>query len=288
MADSVFLSYDQAALDYEYDNQAKVPNWAEVRKQLAADSEATRAAFDCHLDQRYGPHPRQVLDVFPTEGDGPHPVHLFIHGGYWQRNDKSGSSYVARTLVPAAYLTVVTNYGLIPDVTMDTVVEHCRAALEWVYRNAAGFGGDPARISVSGHSAGGHLITMLMATDWAARGLPADVIKAGCSISGIYDLEPVRLTSQNAAMALTAEEGRRNSPALLPPPATGRLLLAVGDKEGPEFHRQADLQAQAWNNGRAICAVMDVPGQDHFSMAAQVGEPASALSQALLAHLRDR
>lgn len=286
MPTPVFLTYDQAALDYQYDNQAKVPNWAEVRKQLTAGSEAARAAFTCRLDERYGAHPRQVLDVFIPEGPGPHPVHLFIHGGYWQRNDKSGSSYVARSLVPAGYLTVVTNYGLIPDVSMGTLVEHCRAALAWVFQHAAALGGDPAQITLSGHSAGGHLVALLMATDWAARGLPADVIKAGCSISGIYDLEPVRLSSQNAGMQLSPAEAARNSPALLPAPHGARLLLAVGALEGPEFHRQAEALEAAWNRQHQICTVLDVAGQDHFSMAAQVGAPASALSQALLAHIR--
>jgi arylformamidase len=285
MGQPIFLTYDRAALDREYDNQAKVPNWAEVRNRLAAESEQARTAFDCRIDQPYGDSLRERLDIFLPPGPGPHPVHLFIHGGYWQRNDKAGSSYVAKVLVPAGVLTMVINYGLIPTVTMGTLVQQCRNAVVWAYRNAAAFGGDPARLTVSGHSAGGHVAAMLLATDWTALGLPATTVKACCGISGIYDLEPVRLCFANDVMQLTVDDVRRNSPSLLPPPAAGDLLLAVGSTEGPEFHRQAEALAGAWRRPGLRVETLDVAGQDHFTMAAQLGDPQSAVSRAVLAQI---
>jgi len=210
---------------------------------------------------------------------------VFIHGGYWQRNDKSGSSYVAGPLVAAGAVSVVINYPLIPTVSMDQVVASCRAAVGWVYRNATSFGGDPGRISVSGHSAGGHLAAMLLATDWTALGLPADVVKAAVGVSGLYDLEPVRLCFVNEVMQLDEGAVGRNSPALLPAPRSGRLLLTVGSTEGPEFHRQVDALAGAWRPTGLLVAVLDLPGEDHFSMAAQLGDPASVLTRAVVALL---
>lgn len=284
MGNLVFLNYDRAALDREYDNQKKVPNYAASRERQAAASQAVRASFPCRLDVAYGEAPRERLDIFLPSGGEPAPVHVFIHGGYWQRNDKSGSSFVARTLVPVGAACVVLNYPLVPSVTLDAVVGACRRAVAWLYRNASSFQGDPERLSVSGHSAGGHLAAMLLATDWAAYGLPAGVVKTACGISGLYHLEPVRLCYLNDVLQLDEPATRRNSPVLLKPPPSGQLLLAVGGEEGPEFHRQVTALAAAW--GPAIpCQVLDLPGQDHFSLVEQLGDPDAALSRALVSFL---
>src|SRR5437899_10167328 len=123
------------------------------------------------------------------------------------------------------------NYALIPTVQMAELVSQCRASIAWVHRHAASFGGDPRRIFVSGHSAGGHLVAMLMSTDWGSEGLPADVIKAGCGISGLYDLEPIRLCYLNDVLSLTPETARLHSPIHHPPSHAGPLLLTVGALE---------------------------------------------------------
>jgi arylformamidase len=153
----------------------------------------------------------------------------------------------------------------------------------WVYENARSFGGDAQRLFVSGHSAGGHLAAMLMSTDWPAfAGLPADVIKAGCGISGLYDLEPIRLCYLNADLRLGPEQARRNSPIHTVPARSGPLLLAVGGLEGAEYHRQTDELALAWQKRGLVCEVMDMAGQNHFTIADQLTDPASELSRAIL------
>jgi arylformamidase len=285
MGDLIFRGYDREALDREYDNRAKVANAAEVLAWYARESEATRGKLECRLDVPYGSHPGETLDIFPAAGataDGA-PVHVFIHGGYWHRLDKGDFSYVARGFVPAGAAIVVINYALIPTVDMDELVRQCRAALAWVHGNARTFGGDPARVSVSGHSAGGHLVAMLMATDWAAfAGLPAEVVSAGCAISGLYDLEPIRLCYLNDVLALTPDDVRRHSPVLLAPARPTPLLLAVGAREGPEYHRQTEDLAAAWRRRGTPCEVMDMRGHDHFSIAVQLGDPSSELSRAIL------
>jgi len=131
-------------------------------------------------------------------------------------------------------------------------------------------------------SAGGHLVAMLMATDWSAFGAPVDVVKGGCGISGLYDLEPIRLCYLNDVLKLSDDDVRRNSPVLLPAPRAGALLLAVGELEGPEYHRQTDDLATAWRKHGFNPEVMRMPGDDHFSIAAKLGDPASALSRAIL------
>jgi arylformamidase len=282
MTTSVYREYDQQALDAEYNNREKVEDSADWISRYAIASAETRATLECRLDLAYGTHPGEMLDVFPARGTRA-PVHVFVHGGYWQRLDKFDSSFVARGLQPTGAAVVVINYALIPTVNMDELVRQCRAAIAWVHRHAPSFGGDPNRIYVSGHSAGGHLVAMLMSTDWKAfGGLPADVIKGGCGISGLYDLEPIRLSFLNEVLKLTQESARRNSPVHCPPPRSGPLLLTVGGLEGPEYRRQTEEQAAVWRSRGLPCQVIDMPRHHHFSIVAELEDPGSTLSRLLL------
>jgi arylformamidase len=281
MGTPIFRGYDREALDREYDNRRKVPNAVEVLTWYAGESEAARRAMHWRIDEPYGTTPGERLDVLPAARTGS-PVQVFIHGGYWHRLDKADFSYVARAFAPSGAAVVVINYTLMPGVTMDELVQQCRASIAWVYRNAASFGGDRSRIFISGHSAGGHLVAMLMATDWSAFGAPVDIVKGGCGISGLYDLDPIRLCYLNDILKLSEEDARRNSPMLLPAPRAGSLLLAVGEREGPEYHRQTDDLAIAWRKQGFESQVMHLPRDDHFSIAAKLGDPASTLSRAIL------
>src|SRR5437899_1782114 len=284
MAKSVYRDYDQHALDAEYNNREKVKESADWLSRYAVASAEARTALDCRLDLAYGAHPGERLDVFPARG-GPAPVHVFIHGGYWHRLDKSDSSFVARAFQPSGAAVVVVNYALIPTVDMDGLLRQCRASIVWVHRNAASFGGDPNRIFVSGHSAGGHLAAMLMSTDWSAfAGLRADVIKAGCGISGLYDLEPIRLSYLNEVLKLTPETARRLSPVHCPPARSGPLLLAVGELEGPEYHRQGEEMAAIWRTRRLPCQALDMPAHNHFTILGELEDPGPTLSRFLLRH----
>jgi arylformamidase len=283
MGETVFLGYDQAALDREYDNRGKVVNYAEYLARYPAESARTRDTLPARLDLRYGPDPGEALDLFLPAGHGPWPVHVFVHGGYWRALGKADFSFVARAFQPAGVLLAVIDYALIPTVDMDELVRQVQASVAWLHRNAAALGGDPGRITVSGHSAGGHLAAMLMSTDWGPfAGLPADVVKAGCGISGLYDLEPIRLSYLNETLGLTAETARRNSPVHRVPAAAGRLLLAVGEKEGDEYHRQTESLAAAWRRRGLSVDVMDMAGHDHFSIITELGDPGTTLGRAIL------
>lgn len=283
MGQAIFLGYDREALDREYDNRRKVADFADYLTRYATESAAARREFPCRLDVRYGPSAGETLDIFPAPGSAAAPVHVFVHGGYWRAMDKADFSYVARAFRPAGAAVVVINYALLPSVDMDELVRQCRAAVAWVYRNARSFGGDAQRLFASGHSAGGHLAAMLMSTDWPAfAGLPADVIKAGCGISGLYDLEPIRLCYLNADLRLTPEQARRSSPIHTVPARSGPLLLAVGGLEGAEYHRQTDDLALAWQKRGLACEVIDMPGLNHFAIADQLNDPGRELSRAIL------
>src|SRR5262245_17581798 len=284
MSTPIFREYDRAALDREYDNRQKVANSAELLAWYATESERTRRTLPCRLDVAYGPSAAETLDVFLPRAAGA-PVQIFIHGGYWHRLDKADFSYVARGFVPGGAAVVVINYALMPTVDMDELVRQCRAAVAWVHANASSFGGDPHRLFISGHSAGGHLVAMLMVTEWASFGAPPDTVKGGCAISGLYDLEPIRLCYLNDVLALTPADVARHSPVRLAPPRSGALILALGDLEGPEYHRQTDDLAEAWARRGFTSEVMHLPGHDHFTVAVQLAEPKSELSLAILGQM---
>jgi arylformamidase len=282
VAAPIFLQYDQEALDREYNNRGKVPGYPDHLARWAVESERARAELPAKLDLRYGEAPGETLDVFlpPPGRPQPAPVQVFIHGGYWMLLDKRDFSFVARGFHDAGALAVLINYALIPSVSMDGLVRQCRAAIAWTHRNAAAFGGDPDRLYVSGHSAGGHLTAMALATDWSAfAGLPLDAVKGGCGISGLYDLEPIRLSYLNDTLGLTSEVARRNSPIHLAPARSAPLLLPVGGLEGPEYHRQSETVAAAWRARRLAAEVVDLPGQDHFSIVGQLLDARSELSR---------
>ncbi len=281
----VFLGYDREALDREYNNRGKVRDFADYLARYPAESERTRRELPTRLDLRYGPSPGETLDVFPAPGEsrkGSAPVQVFIHGGYWMALDKRDFSFVARAFHDAGAVVAVINYALIPTVDMDELVRQCRASIVWLHRNVEALGGDPRSIFVSGHSAGGHLAAMLMATDWPAfAGLPADVVKGAAGLSGLYDLEPIRLSYLNDTLGLTPESARRHSPVHLAPVSRGPLLLAVGDGEGPEYHRQSQDLATAWRRRGVVCEVLDMPGIDHYAIVTQLEDGGSDLARAI-------
>jgi len=278
MTQPVFRHYDKAALDAEYNNRVKVKDAMDWIARYGAESARARAELPMRFDVPFGRHHAERLDVFPAAAPGA-PIHVFIHGGYWHRLDKADFSFVTRAFREAA--TVVVNYALVPTVDLDELVRQVRASIAWVHANARSFGADPARITVSGHSAGGHLVAMLLATEWQQFGAPADVVKAGCAISGLYDLEPIRLCYLNDVLALSPESARRNSPVQLKPAGRAPLLLVVGAHEGPEYHRQTDDLAAAWRGHGVSIDVLDAAGHDHFSIISEMERPDTPLARAI-------
>jgi arylformamidase len=217
---------------------------------------------------------------------------VFIHGGYWRAMDKADFRYVAEGLVPAGAMVAVVNYALVPSVDIDEIVRQNRAALAWLWHHAADYGGDPNRIFVSGHSAGGHLTAMMMATDWPGfdRALPKDLVKGGCAISGVFDLEPVRLCYLNDDMGMDEATAARNSPIwLLDRMTPAPLILCVGGIETDEFHRQqadfAAAWAAAWSAAPppagAPLTVVDAPGMHHFVVVDELAKAESPLNRAV-------
>lgn len=278
----VWLSYTQADLNNQYNQRFLVPNADEYHQRNFEDSAKTRARLACRLDVSYGPSPDQRLDIFPVAKKGA-PVVVHIHGGAWTRSSKDHVSFMAETFVPANINFVAVEFGLCPKVTLDELVRHNRAAIQWVYRNARDFGADPDRLYVSGQSSGGHIAGMMVVTDWARDwGLPANVIKAALAGSGMYDLEPVRLSSRNEYLKLDVAAARRNS-SILQIPANGcPLVVCYGEREQKEFRRQSIEFAAAWRAKGLVCKEFDLPGLNHFDVGEAYGDSKALFIKAFL------
>ena len=284
----VYGWYDQAALDAQYNNRARFPNYVEHFRAWQEWSRAARAAIPGALDLAFGSTEAERLDVFPAEAPGA-PLYVFIHGGYWYSLDKSDYSYVALGMRPHGITTAVTNFGLAPAHDMDEIVRQNRAALAWLWRNAAAHGYDRDRIYVAGHSAGGHLAALLLATDWPAfsSGLPPDLVKGACAIGGIFDLEPIRLSFLNEKLRLTPEQVSRHS-LLRDRPASARpLLLIVAADESTEFHRQSREMASFWRELDGPAELVVPSGLDHFDVVNQLRDPDGELVTLQHRHMLD-
>ena len=172
-----------------------------------------------------------------------------------------------------------------PAVQPTAATEAGRAELGDVWREGEDWGAEANRLHIAGHSAGGHIVAMLMSTDWSGRegDLPEDMIKGALAISGLYDLESIRLCYVNESLNLSDEEVAALSPLRHLPERCGELLLSFGGDESDEFGRQQAEYAAAWSAKALPGRTMDMPGLDHFSIMDDYGAPDGKLFQACAA-----
>jgi arylformamidase len=271
---------DPAWLDRMYNNRALVPTHAQHFARWAADSAAARKEQPCVLDVAYGSGPNETLDVFPGAAKGA-PVLVFIHGGYWRSLDKADHSFIAPAMTRLGACVVIPNYALCPAVTIPEICLQMVRALEWTWRHVAEYGGDPGRITVAGHSAGGHLAAQILACHWPAHApdLPARLVRNALSISGLFDLEPMAHTPfLKESLRLTPADALRCSPAFMPAPRSGQLVTVAGGDESAEFLRQNQLIRTAWGRQRVpVCEAL--PGLNHFSVVEALTDPTHRLHQ---------
>jgi acetyl esterase/lipase len=269
----LYRGMDRTALDAAYNNTAAVGQARRDRHldDWARRSDALRRARGGRLDLPYGDGARQRLDVFPCGTPGA-PTLLYIHGGYWQANDKEPYAFLGEGLLPAGFNLALVEYTLAPAARLDQIVAEVRAAVAFVIEHAGEHGGDGARVFVAGHSAGGHLTAMAM-DDARVRG--------GVAISGIYDLEPIRLNYLNDKLGLDAAQVERLSPIRHLPAKAAPLVVTVGAGELPELVRQSAEYWAAWQRRRLPGRYLPLDRHDHFSILEELARPGGALLEAV-------
>lgn len=273
--------------DRMYNNRARVPDFAEYFARWASESDRARQGNPCELDLPYGDGAGETLDVFPALQPSA-PVLVFIHGGYWRAMDKSDHSFIAPSFTRDGACVVVPNYALAPAATVPQIVLQMVRAVAWCSHNIARYGGDPRRIKVVGHSAGGQLAAMLLLCLWQQHHavLPRDLVTHALAMSPLHDLDPIMRTPHlQQTLALTPEQVALASPARLPAPRQGILYSVVGGEENEEYHRQNRLIHEAWGPRRVpVCE--SLPALNHFSMLDALVEPSHRLHQLALDILR--
>ena len=277
------MNSERTNFDLLYNPRMTVAEFPQILERLQRASEKARASLDGYLDVPYGAAEIETMDIFRSRGPS-RGLLMFIHGGYWRSSDKRDVSFIAPALTGAGITVAIPNYALCPAVQVRDIVMQLVQASAWLYRNGSNFGAPAQRVHACGHSAGGHLATMMLACLWPAysRDLPRKVIQAAMSISGLYDLRDiVKTPSVNCDVRLTEQEAIEVSPAVLPPATDAPLYTAVAQQENEGFHLQNRLIADRWklvHRSDLLCE-----GDNHFTVLQGLADPGSRLFRAVLA-----
>ena len=285
----IYHGYSKCELQNQYDTRFGVPGIDEIvaKRPIMAES-FRRNSPNAKLNISYGARQKEKLDLFFPEGTffahSHRPIQMFIHGGYWTTMDKDDFSFVAEPYVKSGAIVAIINYDLCPNIAFTEIVNQVRRCTAWLYKNATSFGGNPDQLHVSGHSAGGHLTGMMLATDWPKFDnlLPANIIKSAVPMSGIYDIEAMRLIKLQKLIKLNKATVMDNSPMFLEVLNNVPTLVAVGAKESDEFHRQSLEYVKHLTSEGLNVTYMDCQGLYHSSLVTETVELSHPFTQARL------
>ncbi len=285
---NVWLDMDQEELDRAYSQFLYAPNIQQVIARWGTNSALARERLGDPLRFAYGSKPIESLDVYPTtQADA--PVSIFIHGGAWQQGTAESYGFPAELFVNAGVHYVVPDFSWVQDVgdSLYPLAAQLRQAIAWVYRNAAEFGGNADRIYLSGHSSGGHLAGVMLTTDWQKQvGLPADIIKGGLCCSGMFDLEPVRLSARGNYIRFTDEMEDAFSPIRHLDNLHAPVIVAYGSYETPEFKRQSQEFAKAIADAGKHVQLIVAENYNHFEVIETLANPHGILGRAVLEQMQ--
>jgi arylformamidase len=273
----IYKQYTQETLNRQYNNRLNAPDHERDLQRWELLSREAEKKYPLIKNIAYGELPDEKLDIFPSEQANSKTL-VFIHGGYWYKHIAADFYLIAEAFRPYGFTTVVINYPLMPGYSLDQLVISCRRSIDWVQKNIARYNGDPGQIYVAGHSAGGHLASMMMTGEEPNRS-----IKAVCAISGLYNLQPVQLSYVNETIDLDSETALRNSPVNLFPVVSCPLLLAVGANESAEYLEQSRELYTSWSKQKANLELLEIPGADHFSILETMLVQSSPLHKAMWA-----
>ena len=270
-------------LEANYNIVATRDGLDEVMQRWSASSALFREQADVSLECAYGSGERERIDVFRC-GAKDAPLYIYLHGGYWQRGDKSLYSFIAAPFLDAGVDVAIVGYPLCPQVSMTALVSKVKQSIGWLYHNAQQLGINRERINLSGHSAGGHLTAMAVCCDWPEfdKKLPRDLLKTAIPFSGLYQLAPLLQTSISDALNLTSTEVSKLSPVSLQPATQIPLLTIVGGAETGEFFRQTDLLIESWSDLLGQIDRHVEPDVDHIDLIDRLASPDSRIFQRIV------
>ncbi len=273
----VFLDYTQEQLDQAYDQSFWTPHLNELQADDGRFSAEIRKATPPRTVS-YGKADIEQLDIFTPPDARKAPVFIYFHGGAWLFNTRQDASFPVPAVLPRGGILVVPEFNNVKQARLPDNIEQCRAATEWVARNAEGFGGDPGRIFVGGHSSGAHLTSCVLITEWLKRGLPADTIKGALVMSGMYELHPAMLSSRGKYVQITKDEQAEASAMRHLDRIACPVAVAWAVSDSIEFRRQSMVFAAALCGMGKLASSMEVFAANHFIEPRQLGDPNSQLT----------
>ena len=281
MSELAYKGFRQDELEYQYNPRVSVPEFPELAKIRAAQARKVRDTANSWLNLPYGSSPREMLDIYAA--DKPNgAVLVYIHGGYWRSGSKEDNCNFVPTFTKRGATVVLVEYDLCPQVTVTDIVRQTRSSIGWVYKNIKPYGGDPTKLFVSGHSAGGHLTAMVLAHDWAKEGLPTDLIKGAVVTSGVYDLDMVIEISVQEQVRMTSEIARQNNPFLHPPRVKCPLIVAVGGAEPKGWQQMSeDYFNYCKQHGMPVEYLVE-PDANHYTISEHLLDDARPITQAMI------
>ncbi len=270
----VYKHYSQEQLNDQYNNRLHVPDYAGYFERWERLSRKTEKEHDVLKDISFGTHPKESLDIFPSEKPDSKTM-IFIHGGYWHLFDKTMFHFIAAAFLKVGVTTVFLNYPLAPANSISQIVLSCGNAIRWLHKNIKQFNGSPAQMHVMGHSAGAHLASMLLAD------ADLNYLKSIISLSGLFNLEPLMLSNLNHILDIDNKTVLRTSPVLLEPRSICPFLIATGTDETDEFKNQSTDMYESWKNKHNCLTLLNVEGKNHYSILDAVSETDSSLQNAI-------
>jgi arylformamidase len=277
----IWLDMDQQDLDDAYDQDVYAFNSKNIGDRRAYNNEIARAILGAPERVAYGPSEIEKVDIYKT-GHANAPIMMFIHGGGWRNGRSSQFTVYAEPFVKAGAHFVVIDFTNVRETNGDIfpMVEQCRRAVGWAYRNAARFGGNPNEIYTVSRSSGSHLNGCVVITEWEKQGLPRDIIKGAVMGSGMYDLKAVRLSKRGNYVKFTDAMEHELSAMRHIERIHTPLVLAHGSLETPEFQRQTrDFAAALQAAGKPVKLIV-AKGYNHYEVGETIGNPYAVLGRA--------
>ena len=280
----LYKTMDHETLEREYSPSSCIDDIMVYIEQYINQSATAREILKEHIrpNVKYGPETRSTMDVFIPEGKGPFPVHIFIHGGYWQELSKDESSFAAPNFLDHGIIFIALDYTLAPEANMSKIIDQTRRGVISILKNALNYNGDPNNVTISGSSAGGHLVAEVLSMKWEKYGYKNCPLKGALAISGIFDLEPLIKTYINKPLKLTLKDTQVLSPINHIPKECCPVVLTYGENETSEFKRQTHEYMDAFLRAGLGCRYLDMPSVNHFNIVLDLNKKDSPLFQTVL------
>ncbi len=258
-------------LNYSFNPRLSVKDFSKLLSVSLQKARFAEKKINCQTNLCYGKTSLQKLDVFYKYKKKNLPIHIFIHGGYWRALDKSYHSHMALPFIKNNICFFNINYELCPKVKLTDIKNQIIKAILWIHKNAKKFGGDNNNIVLSGHSAGAHLVSMMLSVNWIKYNINPNIFKGIALISGIYNTEIVPDLKVNDEIRLSNIEAIRNNPFRLKPKLNTKAIISYGNKEPLLWQKQSKKFLKFLNNNNFQCKEIISKNDNHFSLIDTLG-----------------